>query len=390
MATKSDLIPPTSAKLHGHVVSALRERILSGFYQAGEWLPAERVLTTDLSVHRKVVRTAIAQLEKEGLLVRRPNCRPVVQAAASAEDAVGPEDNSRFSESRLVALSMWRGGGSVGSAQQRIFWGMNQALGQAGYHGVFLDLGEQVGTVQQNAVREALHLRYVLDHGFGGTIFYPYAYDENRELIQEVSRRMPLVLIDRMVAGVEADFAGAQNRQAVYDAVMHLTERGHRRIAYLTKSESILPVQERLQGYLVAMRDVFPETMTEIVLTAPVSGSDYWYVFDAVFRLPAGERPTALICVNDIEAMRAANRLAELGLSAPEDVSLIGFDNIVSELPNGIGLTTVGQPFEEIGKAAAKLFLRRIDDRAGSQVHVELPTQLIERESVQSLPLSSN
>ncbi|BDI31160.1 hypothetical protein CCAX7_32110 [Capsulimonas corticalis] len=368
------------------MAEALRERIRSGHYQPGEWLPAERVLTEDLHVHRRVVRAAIAQLEKEGLLIRRPNCRPIVQAPAApvADDL---PTGSQFPASRLVALIMWHGAalGATGTAQQRIFWGMNQALGQAGYHGVFLDLGEEVGTEQENAEREATHLRYALDHGFGGIIFYAYAYDSNRELIQEVSRRMPLVLIDRMVPGVEADFVGTENRQAMFDATKYLIRQGHKRIAYVTKGESINPVQDRLQGYLRALREEFASDAYEMVLTAPFSDSSTWSVFDTVFKLPAEERPTAVLCVNDIEAVRVAKRLAELGLTVPEDVSLIGFDNIVRTLPGGVGLTTVGQPFEEIGKAATKMFLRRVDSAAVPQSHVELPAQLIERESSKSI-----
>ena len=73
------------------------------------------------------------------------------------------------------------------------------------------------------------------------------------------------------------------------------------------------------------------------------------------------------------------------GISVPEDVSLIGFDNVDRTLPNGVSLTTVAQPFEEIGKAAAALILERSLDRSAKHKHLELPTKLITRESVRSL-----
>lgn len=370
------------AHLPTKVAGALRERIHTGLYQPGEWLPAERVLTEDLRVHRRVVRAAIALLETEGLLLRRPNCRPIVQTPSVAvPDA--PPAAAQFAASRLVALVMWHGAamGTAGTSQQRIFWGMNQSLGQAGYHGVFLDLGDEVGTEQENPDREAAHLRYAMDHEFGGIVFYAYAYDRNRELIQEVSRRMPLILIDRMVHGVEADFVGAENRQGMFDATKFLIGQGHKRIAYVTKGESINTVQDRLQGYLRALREDFGDDAYEMVLTAPFSDTGAWSVFDTVFRVAPNERPTAVLCVNDIEAVRVANRLKELGLSVPEDVSLIGFDNIVRALPGGVGLTTVAQPFEEIGKAATKLFLRHIEDPTAPPSYVELPVTLIQRES---------
>ena len=384
--THTKLSSPKS--LPGKVAGMLRERIRSGYYQAGDRLPAERVLEEDLSVDRRVVRAAIAELDKEGLLIRRPNCRPIVQVLPpQASEADESRSVSQFPSSRLVALVMWHGGpgDDAGTAQQRIFWGMNQALGQAGYHGVFLDLGEEVGNEEQNAEREAMHLRYALDHGFGGILFYAYANNSNRELIQEVSRRMPLVLIDRMVPGVESDFVGSENRRSMYDATKHLIGLGHERIAYVTKGDSINTVHERQVGYLDAMRKTFGSHANEMVITAPAPDNDSWTVFDAVFGLPKQQRPTAVLCVNDDEAVRVAKRLSEVGLSVPGDVSLMGFDNIVRTLPTGASFTTVAQPFEDIGKAATKLFLRRMTDPNALPIHIELPTEMIARHSVKSL-----
>jgi LacI family transcriptional regulator len=269
-----------------------------------------------------------------------------------------------------------------GSAQQRIFWGMNQALGQAGYHAVFLDLGDTVRSERENADREAEHLRYVLDQGFGGVVFYSYAYQSNRSLIRDVAHRVPFVLIDRTLSEVEADYAGTANFQAMYDATARLLALGHRRIAYITTAEAINSVQDRLQGYLRAMQDAFHEDAYEMIMTTPSLGSKAWPIFDTVFRLPADQRPTALLCLNDYAAIQAEDHLTRLKLRVPEDVSLAGFDDIVQTLRNGVGLATVAQPFEEIGKTAAELFLRRLHDPSAPLAHIELPAELVERGSV--------
>ena len=365
----------------GAATEMLREGIHLGRYTHGERLPAERALAEEMGVHRRVVRAAITQLVEEGLVSRRPYCSPVVQAQS------GPSDPSaaaaKLSASRLVALVMWHGGplDTGRTAQQRIFWGMNQALGQAGYHAVFLNLGEIVGTEQENADREAAHLQYVLDQGFGGAIFYPYAYRSNRGLIQEVSQRLPLCLIDRMLPGVEADFAGSENYQGMFAAATHLLQQGHRRIAYITKSEPINPVQDRLQGYLHAMYTALNTDRDELVLTAPSFNGEDWTLFDTIFRQPTDKRPTAAIGFNDYEAERTVRRLRQLDLRVPEDVALVGFDDIVQTLSSGVGLTSVAQPFEDIGRTAAGLFLRRIDTPAAPPAHIDLPTRLVIRDS---------
>ena len=93
------------------VAGVLRDRIRSGDYRDGEWLPTERVLTEDLRAHRSVVRGALALLEKEGLILRRPHCRPIVQSSsAQAQNNAPAPSASPSPASRFVALVMWHGG----------------------------------------------------------------------------------------------------------------------------------------------------------------------------------------------------------------------------------------------------------------------------------------
>jgi DNA-binding LacI/PurR family transcriptional regulator len=175
----------------------------------------------------------------------------------------------------------------------------------------------------------------------------------------------------------------------MFDATMHLIQQGHRRIAYVTKSESINPVQDRLQGYTRALYAAFGDDMDEIVLTGPSFADKNWSVFDAVFRLPEEERPTAVLALHDYEAVRVAERLERLHLRVPQDVALMGFDSIVQTLPGGVGLTSVAQPFEELGRTAANAFLKRVESPSSPPTYIELPTQLVIRQSSGSVPSGS-
>ncbi len=397
--------PAARLRASERVADVLSDRIRSGLYGAGDLLPTERVLAADLGVHRRSVRTAIDQLVRSGLVSRRPNCRPTVRRASpEAPAAKAGHDGSRaaprITTSNLIALIMWHGGGPLehaGTAQQRIFRGMNQALVKFGHHAVFLDVSEQVspegehlGSPEEIAAQEAAHLRYIQEQGFGGALFYPYAYRRNRDLAREVSRSVPLVLLDRRMAGVDGDFVGVDNVRAMREVTQHLIAQGHRRIACLTNSEPIHPVQDRVQGYIEAMRGADSADMTEMVLTVPPHGESddrTWRVVDAVFRLPQEQRPTAAVCFTDYMAVGLAQRLESLGLSVPGDVALTGFDNIVPVVPNGTslpfgtGLTTMAQPFEEIGSRAVELLMRRLRDRQAPPASVELPARLIVRAS---------
>jgi len=374
--------PPSSQPSNAKIVQMLRERIRSGYYAAGDWLPTERALAEDMNVDRRVVRMAINALVQEGLVHRRPHCRPIVGPEA-AEPAAPPVRQASLgsSASDFIGLSMWPGSGifeNSGTSQQRIFWGMNHALSQTGFHAVFLGLGG-IGEEEQTAAFEADHLRYVVERGFSGIVFYPYAFRSNRELLREVAAQIPFVMLDRRVVGVDTDFVGINNRQATLDLTMGLIAQGHKRIAYVTKMEQVDPVQERIQGYISAVRNA---GVAEIVLSIPSRDQkEPWTVTDTIFQLPKDERPTAAVVFNDYGAVDLMYRLQNLGLSVPGDVALAGFDNIVSTLPNGVGLTTVAQPYEEIGQAAVELLLRRIKNPSAPIVSVELPAQLVMRES---------
>jgi len=367
------------------VVNALRERINSGEYQVDDWLPTERALGEDFNVDRRIVRAAVNQLVRDGLVDRQPHCRPVVIRAKmeepeSRDSAVSSHARDPLPTSKFVALVMYYGVGVAEhqSSRQRILWGVNQALAEIGYHAVFLELGK-TGAEEGYAEGEATYLRYVLDKGFGGAIFYPHAFRSNQEVVQEVMRHVPLVMVDRRTANVQSDFVCTSSYGALHDIVMHLVEKGHRRIAYITRYEPIQPVQDRIQGYIDAVNEA---KIDEIILTMPLKYVDHdWAVFDTVFRLPVAQRPTAAAIVNDYAACEVLKRLERLGLSVPGDVALTGFDDVVPYLPNGVGLTTVAQPYEEIGTRAAQLFIKRLKDPATPFESVELPAKLIVRES---------
>jgi len=362
------------------VADLLRDQILSGNFKEGEWLPTERQLAEDLNVHRSTVRLAINQLVQKGLVTRRPHSRPIVAAAVRAAHLEAAPSAQRVSSpSNLIALLTTGQVDASASSQERIFWGMNRALADAGYFGVFVDLGI-IGSEQDNADREAEQLRFILKQGFGGAVFYPYAYRSNKELVEAVSQTIPLVTIDRRIEAVDTDFVGVDNYQAMYDTIMHLIKQGHRRIAYLTKNEQIFAVQNRIQGYIDAIRDA---DLDEIVLSIPSRTEQEWTAVDVVFQMTEDKRPSAAAVFNDYSALDFSNRLTNMGLSVPGDVAITGFDSIISTLPTGVGLTSVAQPFEEIGRKAVEVLLRRLKDRSAPTVSVNLPAELIIRESSQ-------
>jgi DNA-binding LacI/PurR family transcriptional regulator len=373
--TQSERSSRSLGSLPSQVAQTLRERIRQGYYAPGDRLPSERVLEQDLNVDRRAIATAIAQMISEGLVERRPNCRPIVTSVRTARrcETSGVQ---RLPASQLIALIMSRESGvNCSHAQQRVFWGLNEGLIGSGIHCVFLDAGDRSSAeYPHKAEREAEQLTYALDFGFGGVVLYPHDSSSNRQLIEKISLRLPLVLLDRWIPGVHADFVEADDRRTTFEATLRLIERGHRRVALLVSGEN---VQNRLQGYREALHQALPVEPYEMVLTLPSTRSKSWPVLNAICGLPDDERPTAIICLSSHEALDVARCLEAREIVVLEHLSKISMDYVRGALPGGVGLSAIVPSLEEIGKISASLIIRRYHDPSTPFVNIELPTRVV-------------
>ena len=166
-------------------------------------------------------------------------------------------------------------------------------------------------------------------------------------------------------------------------AVRHLLGLGHRRIGAITGPRGRMATEERLRGYNAAMAGAG-------VLPDPglVAESD-WTVeggFAAGARLLApADPPTAIFAFNDQMAIGAMRAARSRGRRIPEELSIVGFDDITEAQFVTPGLTTVRQPLAEMGRMAVSLLVRLLDDLADTALHVELATRLVVRDSTSRL-----
>jgi len=175
-------------------------------------------------------------------------------------------------------------------------------------------------------------------------------------------------------------YINADNCDAMRLIVEHLTSRGHARIAYIGPAHSS-NFKDRLDGYRAAMLGAGLESRPDLeaVLDYPLkpemigSAIDRWVSPDV--------RATAIICADDGLAAAAYDALQARGLSVPEDMALTGFNDIFDARRIAGGLTTIRQPFREMGQLAAERLLAMIDGASVDTCRVTLPTELVVRES---------
>jgi LacI family transcriptional regulator len=166
-------------------------------------------------------------------------------------------------------------------------------------------------------------------------------------------------------------------------AVGHLLGLGHRRIAMLSGRADLQSAQLRELGYRRALEAVGLPVVEEFV----VSGAFDHDVSVAAARglLGGVGRPSAIFAGNDLSAIAAIEVAGELGLRVPEDLSVVGFDNIPESALCSPPLTTVDQPIRVMGQRAVELLIRLVRGEPAESTHITLPTNLVIRQSTAPL-----
>jgi LacI family transcriptional regulator, galactose operon repressor len=192
-------------------------------------------------------------------------------------------------------------------------------------------------------------------------------------------RGFPYVLIDQMDSSGKSSILDSTNWQGAYDATRYLIELGHRRIGFITGLMGIHSAVDRLEGYKTALADHNVPLVDELIVEG-----DYWHPggYAAAQRfLDLPQIPSAIFASNDLEAIGAMEAIRERGLQIPEDISIIGFDDIPQVSIVYPKLTTVRQPLEQMGRLAARLLLEQIENPDRPPRRITLATQLIIRDS---------
>lgn len=194
----------------------------------------------------------------------------------------------------------------------------------------------------------------------------------------------PLVTVVERLPGGAVPVVHSDHRNGAQDAVRHLVELGHRRIAHIAGLRRVPSAIRRLEGYRAALAAAGLPAAAELIETGDFTMGSGVAAMTRLMALP--HPPTAVFCSNDEMAYGAIRALVKMGLSVPQDVSVVGFDDQnLAEFYNP-PLTTVGVPRHELGRRAAQELL---DQLAGREVarEVVLPTHLVVRESTAPPPV---
>lgn len=247
--------------------------------------------------------------------------------------------------------------------------GLDQQAGSDGHH----VLVSNSHTDEEEA--ESV-LRSLLGRVEGLIILWPRLDIEFLEAL--VPDDLPIVLLSTSVDTSRFRSLSFDNRGGAYAAVEHLAEHGHDRVAILTGGPDNFDAQERLAGYRDAVADLGLVADAALEVEGDFTQEAGRAAVARLTRL--SPRPTALFASNDSMALGVLRGMHEAGLRAPDDLALVGFDDIPTARYAAPSLTTVHAPTLELGRRAVDTLLRA-STSAEAPVHQTLETRLVRRES---------
>ncbi len=337
---------------------------MSGQLRVGDRLMSERLLGKQFGVQRNTIRQALESLEVQGHIATQIRKGSYVLPAAP-----------RTSSGTLL-INISPGSGPNGTA---LYEGVATEADKLGFK-VQRTSTEPLPDSSMNRIPDPSNL----PSDTVGAIIWPHL-PTDLDRLTKLNEAVPLVLVDHRVTGTSIDCVRFDDIAGGKLVTNYLFDRGHRRIAFLTDEVFAESVQGRWQGYMAAHE--------EAQIASEVRLSMLYQFFDSeimgmTLRHLLGDgrtRPTAFFCSNDLVAFTLLRYLNADGYRVPEDVAVTGYGNAMPDYMAAISLTSVDQPFFEVGREAARVIGERTrqtqQERLSSPQDICLPVKLVIRGS---------
>ncbi|MCL5986217.1 MAG: GntR family transcriptional regulator [Actinobacteria bacterium] len=372
MITKDSPFP-----LYVQLAQYFRDKVRDGTFKPNSAIPSEFEIAREFNISRSTVRQAILELVHEGILLRVSgkgtyvSSDPFKQKFPPRSGVIGLiQPYLRDSFLTLITLSI------------------ESTTRTKGYQ-LMLSITDNKYEQHQRSVRQLLSKK--VD---GLIIFLPDNYPLDEITISLVEQRFNFVLIDRYIPNIDVSYVVSDNFGGAYQAMEHLIKLGHNRIGMVTRSSlQTTSVRDRVDGYKRALMDYrlpFDQSLvcdklktsaSELEFFGTARGNSQHDVEVIVEFLKNKERPSAIFAINDLVALAVVEAASLVGLKIPDDLALVGFDDIdiVSHLETP--LTTVAQDKYAIGAQAVELLIDKVEGREKGNRQIVISTKLIVRRS---------
>lgn len=341
----------------------LKELILSGKIASGEQLPSENTLVRQFNLSRHTVRQALGELENDGWIYR--------------EQGRGTFCAFREKRKQTIAVLTTYISDYI---FPNIIRGIEEVLSSAGYTLILANTGN-------NKDKEAQCMKNLMEKDIAGLIVEPTKSareNVNSNYFAELERRrVPYLMLHAVYPELDPAYIIMDDEKGGYLATKYLLQIGHRVIAGIFKSDDLQGVR-RQAGFAAALAEYNVDLEPGLVgnyETEQLFSYPYQFTCSVLERNP---RPTAIVCYNDQIAMQVLQAIRDRGLTVPEDISVVGYDDSSLATASEVKLTSIKHPKADMGRQAARFIIDMVEKRVEKPKLVYAP-ELVVRSSCRSI-----
>ncbi|MBD3287911.1 substrate-binding domain-containing protein [candidate division KSB1 bacterium] len=341
----------------------LIEQIEQGVFKTNDKIPTEEELAEITGLARATIRQAVQNLVNMGYLERKRRLGTFVI------------NNEAKSETRTIVgllVPDIRSGYAPELAR-----GVEDEAAKNKHSLILCDTDDLY-------VKTEFHVNRLLENSVAGVILMPPAAtdEQNQKIVTRfLNNNIPVVLVDRIIPGIEIDYVTTNNFEGGYEITEYLIKKGHRKIG-IVLSTLFSTERDRLEGYKKALTDHGIPIDPDIIIADSGPFIQNRYFKYARTLLKKRNDLSAIFAGHDRIALIFYSLAKEMGVSIPGDISIVGYDDLhFTTIP----LTTMHQPIYEMGQESMKLIMSRINGEDKGPRDIVLKSHIVERESVDSL-----
>ena len=222
------------------------------------------------------------------------------------------------------------------------------------------------------------NINFLLENHVDGLIIVPTLSDF--KILNELKeKKFPIIQVDEFIKGLDVDYVVTDNFKGAKEAVSYLIKKGYRKIAYLAGPQNLWSCQERLKGYKKVLEANNIPIQEKYILFTDASFKSGYEITKKLLNFD--EKPEVIFTVNDTVAAGVIKAFYESGIKVPDDIAIMGFDDLEMTALLPKPLTTMHQKKYQLGKLAANILINRIKNKDLPLQNIVLEPNLIIRES---------
>lgn len=373
MDTKNKLLYET-------IVEDLKSKILNKVFKVDQKLPTELELAEQYGVSRITSRRALEELKLQGIIYRIRGSGSFVSPGSNIKGKSDELTISASEDNKEIITIMLPFDVSDNSFAKSVR-GASEVLDENGYYTSVYNGLRDVKSEQQL-------IQKLYEDKIKGIIYYPISDRDNLEILNMLYfENYPIITIDKYFESIPISYVVSDNENGACKATQYLIDFGHDRIAFVSDLpiERTTSIRNRYFGYCKTLKENGIAINMDFV-KAGVDDDEYSRhyqkeLYQGVIKDLLIKEVTAIFAINDIIASFLMRAAFEMNIKIPDDISIIGFDDMEIAKHLQVPLTTISQDFYNMGKTAANTLINGINTGKIDYRQSKLPVELVIRES---------